>query len=61
MALNGCCQRIWRVGKQLQQALIADAVRQTSYEKLFHMRSSVLIESIRPPHTKTKRDKRKLR
>jgi hypothetical protein len=34
------------LGKQLQQALIGNAVRQTSYVKLCHMLSSVLIESI---------------
>src|SRR5215472_1506060 len=39
--------------KQLQQALIGDAVRQTSYVKLCHMQSFVLIESIVRHTTKT--------
>jgi hypothetical protein len=43
------------VSKQLQQALIGDAIRQTSYVKLCHMLSSVLIESI-ARHTKNKLD-----
>src|SRR6516162_4615756 len=38
-------RRIALRGKQLQQALIGNAVRQTSYVKLCHMLSSVLIGS----------------
>ena len=46
------------LGKQLQQALIADAVRQTSYVKLCDLLACVLIGSSARHARKTKLDSR---